>query len=210
MKKTLVVYFSALCLISQLLSPIQKAIASFNEQGAQTFLLNAQSSGSPWVTMALAATNAPGINFDYLKNIFGSSSINFEAPILAITALGQDPTKFGSQDYIAELKSFYNSGQIGDPATLNDDYFGILALVSAGLPTSDTIINGSKTFILSHQNSDGGWSWSTSATSDSNDTAVAIMSLVAAEINAGQNQNESVTLFLPPGYASSSGKKSGS
>jgi hypothetical protein len=31
----------------------------------------------------------------------------------------------------------------------------------------------------------------------------------SAGINAGQNQNESVILFLPPGYASSSGKKSG-
>ena len=108
MKKTFVVYLCALCLVLQLLSPIQKAFASYDAQAAETFLFNNQSSGSPWVTMALAATNATGINSDYLKNISGSSAINFEAPILAITALGQDPAKFGSQDYVAELKSFYN------------------------------------------------------------------------------------------------------
>jgi hypothetical protein len=196
MKKTLFVFFCIFCLTGDLFLPAQSAQASYNQQSAITFLQNSQSSNSPWVTMALSAVNAGGISSEYLKNITATSAINLEAPLLAITALGQDPTKFGSQDYVAELKTFYNSGQIGDPTALNDDFFGILALVSSGLPASDPVISGSKTFILSHQNSDGGWGWSISATSDSNDTAAAIMSLIAAGLPASDSHIQSALIYL--------------
>ncbi len=131
--------------------------------------------------MALSALSSSGIQSDYLKLLSTTSSaINYEAPILALTSLNQNPRTFGSTDYVAALENFYSQNQIGDSTLLNDDFFGILALVSAGVPSTNKIITDSKNFILSHQNSDGGWSWSTSGSSDSNDTAAAIMALVAA------------------------------
>ena len=205
MKKNLLAYVCALTIMAQLLSPIRVAFAAYDQQGAQSFLLAQQSSDSPWVTMALAALGASGINSDYLKNVSGSNAINYEAPILAITALGQDPANFGAQDYVAKLKSFFNAGQIGDPTALNDDFFGILALSSAGLPDSDPEISGSKTFILSHQNSDGGWGWSLSAGSDSNDTAAAIMSLVASGVPASDGRVASALSYLKTDQAADGG-----
>jgi Domain of unknown function (DUF4430) len=183
MKRIFITYFSIFCLLVELLPPIQKAQASLNLQAAQNFLLNSQFSGNAWVTMALVATNANEISFDYLKNSSGATAISLEAPILAITSLGQDPKKFGPVDYIASLENFHNQSQLGDPTALNDDFFGILALTSSGLSANDQTIADSKKFILAHQNNDGGWGWSVSAGSDSNDTAAAIMSLVAAGLS---------------------------
>src|SRR3990167_7065703 len=91
---------------------------------------------SPWVTMALVAL---GENPDttYLQSAEGSTAIDLEAPILALTAAGKNPYTYPETDLIAALKAFYFEGQLGEKDMLNDDIFGILALVSAGVPGAD-------------------------------------------------------------------------
>jgi hypothetical protein len=164
-----------------LINPLQ-SFAVYSQASAKTYLSSKTSNA--WATIALSAIGENNLNLDYLKNISGSSAINFEAPILAITASGNDPKTFGSIDYVAKLKTFYTSSQLGDTTTVNDDIFGILALTSAGLPSSDEVISNSKKFILDHQNSDGGWGWSISASSDTNTTASAVMVLRSVNISA--------------------------
>ncbi len=135
--------------------------------------------------MALSLLSPSSAPSDYLKTVTGTKAIDFEVPILAITALGKDPRNFGNQDLVAKLESFHTAGQIGDPTTLNDDIFGLLALVSAGQPLTDPAIADVKSFLLAHQNADGGWSFSApTGSSDSNTTATAIVALAAVGVAA--------------------------
>ncbi len=132
---------------------------------------------NPWITMALvAAGENPDV--DYLKSASGVSATDYEAPILALTAAGKDPRTFPNENLIQKLKSFYASNQIGDVSILNDDIFGILALLSAGEAANDAVVQGAKNFVLQNQNADGGWSFAIGSASDTNMTAMAIMALL--------------------------------
>lgn len=153
------------------------SVKAYNAAGATAYM-QAHSS-NPWSTMALAAVGAASIPTDYLKTITGSSAIDYTGPILALTSIGLDPQTFGTTDYIAKLKSFYTNNQIGDAATVNDDIFGLLALLSDGEGASAEAV-GAKAFLLSHQNADGGWGFAVGGGSDSNMTAAGIVALVAA------------------------------
>jgi outer membrane protein assembly factor BamB/subtilase family serine protease len=109
---------------------------------------------------------------------------------LAISALGDvDPMNFGGVNYLTTVKSYHDGVQFDDPASINDDALGILALVSAGDPNSTGIIDRSVEYIISRQNRDGGWSKiiegtggnvTANATSDVKTTSLAIQALVAA------------------------------
>lgn len=152
---------------------------------------------SEWAAIAFAAN---GIDISAIKNPSNSlkdfllndiptntaKSTDWERKILAIAAIGSDPTNFNGINYLQELESFYNKNQIGDVNLLNDDIFGLLAEIagkSANLELEQNVLN----FIISHQNSDGGFSYSTispSNSSDSNDTASAIQALVSAKNNS--------------------------
>ncbi len=192
MKPKLSLLFSVIVIVNLFFPILSKA--DYNQESAQNYLL--AHSNNPWPTMALSALGANNIPADYLKNVSGSSAINFEAPILAITSLNQNPKTFGSIDYVAALESYHNQSQLGDITALNDDFFGILALASAGVPINDQNIIDSKNFILAHQNGDGGWGWSVTAGSDSNDTAAAIMALVAAGASSADSHIASALAYL--------------
>lgn len=173
---TSVLIFSFLILpisptFSEQTTEIQKAIQYLKTQTAD-----------PWITMALASAGETSLDLNYLKTVAGSLSTDYEKTILALTAAGKDPRNFGDIDFIARLKSFYQSGQIGSQDLLNDDFWGILALVSSGENLSDPVIQAAKNFILTNQNSDGGWSYAKGGSSDTNDTAVAIMALLEAGV----------------------------
>jgi hypothetical protein len=132
----------------------------------------------PWITMALVATGETDLDLSHLKEVSGNLATDYEKTILALTAVGENPKTFGNIDFVAKLESFYQNNQIGSPDLLNDDFWGILALVSAGENLSSQIIQDSKNFILTKQNSDNGWGYAISGQSDTNDTAVAIMVLL--------------------------------
>lgn len=152
---------------------IQKAVKYLRTQPAD-----------PWITMALVAANEKDLDLNYLKEVAGNLATDYEKTILALTAAGKDPRTFGNIDFVAKLKSFYQSNQIGSLELLNDDFWGILALVSAGESISGQIIQDSKNFILANQNSDGGFSYTLSGQSDTNDTAAAIMALLEAGVKS--------------------------
>lgn len=134
-------------------------------------------SPNPWITMALVAAGETA-DVDYLKSFTGTNATDYEAAILALAAAGKNPRTFPDTDLVAALKDFHTSNQIGDASTLNDDIFGVLALVAAGESSSDTIVQDAKNFILNNQNSDGGFSFAVGSGSDTNMTATAIMALL--------------------------------
>jgi len=113
-----------------------------------------------------------------------SPATDWERAMLALYATGKRARSYWGVRYLDNLESKYNNSQIGDPNLVNDDIFGLLALIVAGSRANGEIKSNVLNFILTHQNPDGGFSWSTSFASDSNDTAAAIQALVAAR-NSG-------------------------
>jgi hypothetical protein len=152
---------------------------------------------SAWAVMAIAAAGEdpddwkddpsdPSI-VDYLaaNAADASSASDYSRMLLAIAAADQDPTDFGGVDFVALLEAEHASNQIGDPLLLNDDFFGVMALIAAWGDPSSTIIQDSLAFILDNQNAiadggDGGWGYAPGADSDVDNTASAIMALIAA------------------------------
>lgn len=181
-------------MLAPLLVTAPTPATAYDTGSAQSYLLS--HADNPWTTMALTTLGASAIPSDYLKTVSGTSAIQFAAPILAITALNQDPRTFGSTDLVAALKSYHTAGQLGDVASLNDDIFGVLALMSAGEPASSSTIADSKNFLLSHQNSDGGWGFTTSSTSDTNMTASAILALRSVGTSAGDDHIHNAAAYL--------------
>ena len=177
--------------------------AAFNATGAKTYL--AGKTQTPWSTMALVAAGENSPALDHLTSVTGGQAISYTAPILALTAAGKDPKTFGSEDYVAKLKSFYNSSQLGDPAALNDDIFGLLALISAGEPKAGQIETDAKNFILSHQAANGGWGFAVSAPGDSDMTAAAIVSLIAAGVDKNDPKIQTALQFLKSNQKDSGG-----
>ncbi|MCD6504158.1 PKD domain-containing protein [Candidatus Bathyarchaeota archaeon] len=147
---------------------------------------------SAWAVMAIAAAGEDPHSWssggasviDYLKanshllNLSKASDV--ERYILAMTAAKEDPRDIEGVDYVAVLEGLFNDGQIGESEWLFDDFWGILALISAGTAVNSTIIQETKEYIKDHQNDDGGWGWAVGAESDVDNTAAALMALLAA------------------------------
>lgn len=176
MKKKLL---SILIVLSLFISVLSLRSAQGNVNSAVTYLKT--KSPNPWISMALVASGeTPDV--DYLKSTTGTNAIDYEAPILALVAAGKNPRTFTDTDLVAALKTFHTGGQIGDASTLNDDIFGILALLASGEPQSDSAVQDAKSFILTHQNGDGGWSFTVGGNSDTNMTSMAIMALLETNV----------------------------
>ncbi|HEY4510032.1 MAG TPA: DUF4430 domain-containing protein [Candidatus Paceibacterota bacterium] len=146
-------------------------------------------------TMALVATGET-VDVSYLKSFTGTTAIEYAKPIMAIVAAGENPSTYPAQDFVAKLKSFTDSTQLGSASQVNDDIWGILALSAAGVQSSDSVIQNSKAFILANQNADGGWAWNTGGTSDTNDTAVAIMVLLETGIARSEGAIQKAIAYL--------------
>ncbi|MEK7570771.1 MAG: prenyltransferase/squalene oxidase repeat-containing protein [Patescibacteria group bacterium] len=111
----------------------------------------------------------------------GASASEWARGILAVTAAGKNPYSFGGVNYVGQLESNYTASQLGATTQVNDDIFGLLALIAAGDNASLSIKQATLTFIIAEQNSDGGFSWSTTGDSDVDDTAAAIQAMIAAQ-----------------------------
>ncbi|MBI4360015.1 MAG: terpene cyclase/mutase family protein [Candidatus Jacksonbacteria bacterium] len=167
--------------------------APSKNQSATAYLKN--SAQNHWSTQALAALGEVSIPSDHLKAVSCDSAIQCAGPILGITALSEDPRSFGKEDLVARIVSFAVNGQLGDPANLNDDIFGILALVSAGVSINDTTINDSKTFLLNNQNADGGFGWIIGS-SDVDDTAMAVMALLETGVSQTDDAIQNAVSYI--------------
>ena len=147
---------------------------------------------SSWAVMAIVASgedphdwsNGGDSIIDYLKKNTDllSSSTDYSRFILSMVAAGEDPRNVNGTDLVATLESFYDGTQFGDPSLLNDDFWAVMALTSAGIDKNDEKIQNATVFIKSNQNEgDHGWSWGVGADSDVDDTAAAIMTLISAD-----------------------------
>jgi iron complex transport system substrate-binding protein len=137
-------------------------------------------------------------NADQLSSEFNMGTALARIVLTAVAAC-EDPAAFGSGDtsqtivpggdYLAALITLHNGTQFTDgfgaTDTLNDDIWGLLALVAAGEPLDSSIVTSTVDFIVANQGFDGGWSWATPDNawywgSDVDDTAAALMALAAA------------------------------
>lgn len=85
------------------------------------------------------------------------SATDIERLILALRATGQNPRNYQGEDYVRLLKTKYHDNQFGEIALLNDDIFGILALLATDEPVNGNHLHDSVTALLKKQNSNGGW-----------------------------------------------------
>jgi hypothetical protein len=159
---------------------------------------------SCWVTMAIASAgqdphfwrkSSPSSSssiVDYLIKNRGQVDTNRVTDIakfiLAMTSAKENPRNIGGSDYVSTLLNKEKNGQFGDITMCNDDFWAIMALLSAGIPSNSPQIQNSRSFIKNHQNADGGWSWQVGGPSDADDTAAAIMALIAS----GEDKNSPV------------------
>ncbi len=151
-----------------------------------------------WSIMAYASLGQ-NVGASYLRQPLNSNvATDYEKRILAITAQRQNPSNYSSENFVVKLQSMFDGTQIGSASLLNDDIFGILALYSAGI--NDNTVSKSRGFLLSNQNSDGGWGYAPGLGSDSNTTAMAVAALAAT----GSVPN-SATDYLYRSQASGSG-----
>ncbi|MCD6240021.1 terpene cyclase/mutase family protein, partial [Candidatus Bathyarchaeota archaeon] len=108
-------------------------------------------------------------------------------------------------DYVEILKGLFHNGQIGTEEWLFDDFWGVLALISAGEAANSTEIQETLDFIKEHQNADGGWGWAIDAGSDVDDTAAAIMALIAADENPQAEEIQEALEYLKENQQSDGG-----
>jgi len=85
------------------------------------------------------------------------SATDIERLILALRATGQSPRNYQGTDYVKQLKNKYYDNQFGETTLINDDIFGILALLAADEPRNSIYLHDSVTTLLKKQNNVGAW-----------------------------------------------------
>jgi len=136
---------------------------------------------SCWATMALYSADIDPSTWEYLVEYLKEKSsildetkaTDWERHLLTIVACNDDPYDFGGINFIEKVTSFFDGTQMGSTSILYDDFFGVLSLISAGIPKQNEIIQKTKSFILTKQESNGGWG-------DVDATSSAIMALICA------------------------------
>jgi hypothetical protein len=214
--------FLIFCVSFASLSGISKTFASPNIDASVSKALNFLRSNqlsdgsisgfatSSWAAMAIAAAGEDPHDWkrsggksivDYLITNRGSldldKALDVARFILAMTAADKDPRNIDGVNYVEALEGLFD-GQIGEEAWVNDDFWAVLALISAGEAATSTVVNGSVEFIKAHQNADGGWGWGWRGVtpSDVDDTAAAIMALVSAGEDSSSEVIENAVQYL--------------
>ncbi len=170
-----------------------------SKQDATGKITQGYSSASQWAAIALSANqidvngtlNTGASLKEFLLSDIpqdNASVTDWEIRILAIAAIGEKPNNFGGVNYVENLESFYNNSQIGEIYLLNDDIFGLLALIASGDTVNPQIKQDLVEFIVTHQAENGGFSWSPDTTCQFCDpsadmTAAALQALEEARGN---------------------------
>ena len=136
---------------------------------------------SDWAAIALSAmgiTNTK-LNISIANEVAPTTVSGIERKILALSATSQ-----ATSGYDALLAKNYQDNQLGDPTLLNDDWFGIMAIIAAKDTADYPIATGSVSYIINHQDiATGGFGYCADASTcgvDSNDTAAAVIALASA------------------------------
>jgi len=176
---------------------ISEALTYLQNQQADSGQINGWGGESDWAAIAFSQNGISPSSiksgdislYDFLLSDLpasDSAATVWERKIITIVSLNQDPTDFNEHDYLSSLESLALNGQLGDETLLNDDIFGLLALLSAS-STNTKLIESVLDFLITHQNPSGGFSWTTNVcdwcSPDSNDTAAAIQALYMAKIS---------------------------
>jgi hypothetical protein len=148
---------------------------------------------SSWAVMAIASSQGDPGNWrnggssvvQYLRDNVGllSSCSDYSRFTLSMVAARIDPENItvGGVNIVTKVESFYDGTQFGDAGLTSDDYWAVMALISAGVYASNPKIQSALSFTKANQNAtDHGWSWGVGQASDVDSTAAAIMALVSA------------------------------
>lgn len=149
---------------------------------------------------------------DHLYLYDAHKATEWEKQILAIAAGYEDPRNFNMVDYAEALRKLFVNGQMGDPAYLNDDMFGILALRAANYGTDDSIVGALKDYLVSKQNADGSWGATPAGSGDVDMTAAGLAAIMAGGARANETEPQAAIAWLhnhqtPSGGLATSGTK---
>lgn len=139
-----------------------------------------------WAVMAYARAGelAPKAMRQAVKSYDpdSASATDLERHILALKAVYANPHNQNGENYVQQLYNQHvHDGQIGNEEYLNDDIWGLIALLSAGQDVNSAELKKVTRYILNHQLEDGSFSYSTSLdTGDTDTTAAALRALKLA------------------------------
>ncbi|OHA70977.1 MAG: hypothetical protein A3D64_00815 [Candidatus Wildermuthbacteria bacterium RIFCSPHIGHO2_02_FULL_49_9] len=85
----------------------------------------------------------------------GTLATDYERRAMALMALGINPYGESGTNYIQNILDSFDGEQIGSPDLVNDDIFGLLVLLKAGV--EGAAIDKTTSFILSAQEPNGSW-----------------------------------------------------
>jgi hypothetical protein len=104
--------------------------------------------------------------------------------ILSAVALGLNPYNINGYNFVDALLNQSNADGVlnTNPGYLNYNWWGVMALVAAGVPTNNSVVQGCVAYIEKYQAPDGGWSYATAGAGDPDDTAMALNALSAAGV----------------------------
>ena len=144
---------------------------------------------SGWVAIGLAAAGRDPLSLrsaggrtvlDSLRSEAGSlhGAGDLERTILALRACGVSVRSFPGGDPVARMLAFRSrNGSFGGLSNLTA--FAVFALRAAGYPPDSAFVRGAVHWLLSQQDSDGGFGFATKGTgSDIDDTAAVLQALV--------------------------------
>lgn len=187
---------------------IRAATSLVSRQEANGRIGNLGASG--WAVQALSANgqntqSVLGYLLSQADILNLNSATELERTILASLAANHDPQQFNGLNLVEKLVLLVNNGQIGDPTRLNDDSFGILALLASGSANQDVLAN-SLAYLSNSQLTDGSWSWQRIGAGDTNSTAVTIQALQLAQ---SRGYNHTANLILAINYLRSAHNSDG-
>lgn len=109
----------------------------------------------------------------------GASNVSLLRPLRAL-ALAGDARAGPEGELTRRVLANGDAGGHGDPRTLNDDAYAVLALRAAGLPQGHAAVQAPRMHLLANQGSDGGWGWAVGAPPGTDMTGLALEALHAS------------------------------
>jgi energy-coupling factor transport system substrate-specific component len=159
---------------------------------------------SGWAALGLAAggRNPADVSsggssvLDYIRAHAGSldDTGELERTILVLRASSASPRDFAGRDLVRQLKG----RQRTNGSWVNNvgfTHFGVLALRAAGEKTDSSPVKRARTWLLEHQNKDGGWGVAPGSASDVDDTGAVLQAVAAGGLRSGKRVERAVAFL---------------